>query len=378
MKKILHLTKKEFIQTLRDKKMIPVIFIAPILQLLLLGYAVTTDVKHIYVKIWDMDKSQQSRSIINSVANCGYFDYAGTVESEKEIEENLKGNKCDFVLFFPSDYSKKIKRMEKARFQVIADGSDSNLTLIGFNYINEIVQIENSSFQKQAMSQRAGFLNKTIKMPKISPEIRIRYNPELKSSHYMVPGVICLILALTTMLLTSMALTKEKELGTIEQIIVSPIKSHEIIIGKTMPFVVIGMMDVLIVVGAGIFIFNIPMKGDVLLLLFSALVFILSTLGIGLFISTISRTQQQAMLSSFMFIFPAMMLSGFAFPVSNMPLTVQYLSYLIPLRYFLIIIRGIFLKGNGLSILWPQILALILFGTAILGLSALRFRKKLG
>ena len=194
----------------------------------------------------------------------------------------------------------------------------------------------------------------------------------------MVPGVMALILTLMTMLLTSMSITKEKENGTLEQLVVSPLKPYEIILGKTLPFVIIGMVDVVLVITGGIVVFNIPILGSVWLLAVCSLIFIMSTLGIGLFISTISRTQQQAMLTTFMFIFPAMILSGFVFPVTNMPEPAQYLTYLIPLRYFLTIIRGIILKGNGIEILWPEIAALIIFGVVIFTLSSMRFRKKLG
>jgi ABC-2 type transport system permease protein len=378
MRKILALTRKEFIQTFRDKRMLPIIFVAPIVQLIFLGYAVTTDVKHIYIKIWDMDKSPQSRNIINSIVNCGYFDNVGIINNDKDMKESFKKNKCDFVIYIPSDFSRKIKRLEKAKFEIIADGSDSNLTMIGLNYLNEIINRENAYYQKEVMEKKSGLLGRYIKTPQITLNMKVRYNPELESSHYMIPGVVCLILTLTTMFLTSMALTKEKEMGTIEQIIVSPIKSYEIIIGKTLPFVIFGMLDVVFIMSIGMIIFNVPIRGSVVLLGFSSLLFILTTLGLGIFISTISKTQQQAMLTSFIFVFPAMILSGFVFPISNMPIEVQYLSYLVPVRYFLTIIRMIVLKGVGIDVLWPEILALIIFGIVIFTFSSLRFKKKLG
>lgn len=378
MKKILQLAKKEIIQTFRDKKMLPIIFIAPVLQLIMLGYAVTTDVKHIYLSVMDLDNSVESRELTGAALNSGYFDPVGVIEKESEIEGVLKTGKADFILYFPPEYSNNIKMNKKASFQIIADGSDSNLTAIGLNYLNDIVQRKNTEYRNRVMQARAGLNGKTISFPQVTPEFKIMYNPELKSANYMVPGVMALILTLMTMLLTSMALTKEKESGTMEQLIVSPLKPHEIVFGKTLPFVLIGMLDVVIVIAGGILVFNIPVVGSLWLLAFCSLVFISSTLGIGLFISTISRTQQQAMLTTFIFIFPAMIISGFIFPVSNMPQPVQYLTYFIPLRYYLTIIRGIVLKGNGFEILWPEILALVIFGAGIFYLSSLRFKKKLG
>ncbi|OGF48034.1 MAG: ABC transporter permease [Candidatus Firestonebacteria bacterium RIFOXYC2_FULL_39_67] len=378
MKKIFNLAKKEFIQTFRDKKMLPVIFVAPVIQLILLGYAVTTDVKHIYLAVIDRDNSVESRELVGAALNSGYFDLKQGVEKESEIEEALRSGKADFVLYVPPNYSKNIKMNKKASFQVIADGSDATLTGIGLNYLNEIVQRKNKEIRDKIMNSRAGLLGKSISFPRVSPEVKIMYNPELKSANYMVPGVMALILTLMTMLLTSMSITKEKENGTLEQLVVSPLKPYEIILGKTLPFVIIGMVDVVLVITGGIVVFNIPILGSVWLLAVCSLIFIMSTLGIGLFISTISRTQQQAMLTTFMFIFPAMILSGFVFPVTNMPEPAQYLTYLIPLRYFLTIIRGIILKGNGIEILWPEIAALIIFGVVIFTLSSMRFRKKLG
>ena len=378
MKKIFNLAKKEFIQTFRDKKMLPLIFVAPVLQLILLGFAVTTDVKHIYISVIDRDNSVESRELVGAALNSGYFDLKTDIEKESDIEQALKTGKADFVLYFPPNYSKNIKMSKKASFQIIADGSDATLTGIGLNYLNEIVQKSNKEIRDKMMKSKAGLAGKSIFFPQVTPDVKIMYNPELKSANYMVPGVMALILTLMTMLLTSMSITKEKENGTLEQLVVSPLKPYEIIFGKTLPFVLIGMVDVVLVIAGGILVFNIPVMGSLWLLAGCSLIFIMSTLGIGLFISTISRTQQQAMLTTFMFIFPAMILSGFVFPVTNMPEPAQYFTYLIPLRYFLTIIRGIVLKGNGIEILWPEILALVVFGIVIFTFSAMRFRKKLG
>ncbi|MEI7904356.1 MAG: ABC transporter permease [Candidatus Firestonebacteria bacterium] len=377
MRRLIELVRKEFIQTMRDKRMLALIFVAPVLQLLLLGYAVTTDVKHIYLSVWDTSRSKESRDIISKTVNSGYFDYTGDLNGEEQIEAAFKSGRCDIVLYFPPDFSKKIKRSEKARIEVIADGSDSNLTGIAFGYLGQIINIENSRLQSKNIAKLKAARGRDLRIPAVFPEPRILYNPEMKSANYMVPGVIGLILTLITILLTSMSITKEKESGTIEQLIVSPLRSYEVIIGKTIPFAAIGMVIVLVVVSAGMFIFGIELKGSLFTLLFASLLFLLNTLGIGLFISTISRTQQQAMLSSIIFILPSMMISGFAFPVGNMPVEIQWLSYLIPLRYFFVIIRGVFLKGIGFAELWPQMLALFFLGATVFVLAALRFRKKL-
>jgi len=377
MRKILEITRKEFIQTFRDRKMLAIIFVAPVLQVILLGYAVTTDIKHIRTGIIDQDNSVDSRRMISRIFNCGYFDPAPAPANDKQIDSYFDHGRTDMVIKFPPDYSKKLKRHNPADIQVIVDGSDSNMAMIGVNYLNAIVMTENREYLEHVTAELSGRFGRQVQLPFLDSAVRIRYNPDLKSSHYMVPGVIALILTMTTMLLTSMALTREKELGTIEQILVSPIKPSELVIGKTLPFIVIGMADVLLVITAGLLIFNLPFRGNFWLLMSAALLFVLTTLGTGLFISTVSRTQQQALLTSFMVIFPSMILSGFVFPIDNMPVPVQPLSYFIPLRYFLVVIRSVILRGAGLNILWPQLAALAVFGSIIIVLSMLRFRKKL-
>ncbi len=377
MRRIIELVRKEFIQTLRDKRMIGLIFVAPLLQLIMLGYAVTTDVKHIALCVWDNDRSRESRELVSKAVVSGYFDDSGTVGSDEEMERAFKSGRSDLVIYFPPEYSKRIKRGEKAKVELIADGSDSNLTNIAFGYMGQIINLENNKLQIENVARLKAAKGAEIKVPLIELKPRVLYNPEMKSANYMIPGEIGLILTLITILLTSMSITKEKESGTIEQLIVSPLRSSEVIIGKTIPFAVIGMLIVLFIITGGIFVFNITLKGNIFTLFFASFLFLLNTLGIGLFISTISKTQQQAMLSSIIFILPSIMISGFAFPVSNMPIEIQWLSYLLPLRYFFIIIRGIFLKGAGFAILWPEMLALFLLGTTVFILAALRFRKKL-
>ena len=377
MRRILELVRKELIQTFRDKRMIGLIFVAPVLQLIMLGYAVTTDVKHIALGVWDTDRSQESRELIRKAVISGYFDDAGVVANDAAMEHAFKSGRCDLILYFPPDYSKNIKRGEKAKVEIIADGSDSNLTNISFGYMAQIVNIENSRLQGENISKIKAARGGSIMIPLVEPEPRVMYNPEMKSANYMIPGEIGLILTLITILLTSMSITKEKESGTIEQIIVSPLRSYEVIIGKTIPFALIGMMIVLLIITGGVLVFNITLKGNIFTLFFASFLFLLNTLGVGLFISTISKTQQQAMLSSVIFILPSIMISGFAFPISNMPLEIQWISYLLPLRYFFTIIRGIFLKGAGFAILWPEMLALFILGVTVFILAALRFRKKL-
>jgi ABC-2 type transport system permease protein len=265
--------------------------------------------------------------------------------------------------------------------QVIVDGTDSNTASVVMDYTNRIVnQVVRERLQAAlaARSAASGSLAVSLRsLPSIELRSRAWYNPDLRSRNYYVPGVIAILIMLTLMMMTAMAIVREREIGTMEQLMVSPIRPVELILGKTLPFALIGFFDVALITTVAVFWFVIPVRGSLVLLYAATGLFLLPVLGIGLFISTISRTQQQALMSTFFFFQPAMLLSGFAFPISNMPEAVQYLTYLNPLRYFLVIIRGIFLKGNGVDVLWPQMLALFLLGISVLTASTLRFHKRL-
>jgi len=364
-----HLARKEFIQTFRDKRMLFPIFAAPIIQLILFGYAVTTDIKHTPIAVLDFDQTSASRNFIASFSQTDLFDLEFQPKTYKTMEKLLQKGEIQACLVIPAKFGDNLKKKAQSSLQIILDGTDANSATIILNYISQIT----GKYSENLLS----YLKSRNEAGLIELRSRIWFNPELKSSIYMVPGVICLILLLTTLLLTSMAITKEREMGTIEQLIVSPIKGWELVIGKTIPFVLIGLADITLIILAGKLIFNLPIRGSLLFLGAISLLFIMTTLSLGLFISTVSRTQQQAMMSAFFFIVPAMLLSGIFSPIESMPQSIQYITLLNPLRYFSQAVRGILLKGNDFSILWPQVLALFVFGLAALFFSSLRFKKRL-
>jgi len=370
MKKIKYLIIKEFLQIRRDKKLLPPIFLAPIIQLILLGYAVTFDVKNISLSVYDMDNSYNSRKLISEFTSSGYFILESKTVDYDELERVIQGNKASMGLVIPEDFEKNIKGGTTAPLQLIVDGSDANTSNIGMAYAKSVVAL----FTRDLLARK----RLSLKTTKINPVFRSWYNPELKSKYFFVPGVLCMLLMLVTMILTAMVIVKEREIGTMEQLIVTPIKPVQLIAGKLIPFIIIGFIDINLVLFVSYFFFSIPIKGSILLLYFLSGVFIVTTLGLGLFISTISKTQQQAMMTAaFFFMMPFLYLSGFVFPIENMPELLQYVTYLIPLRYFITIIRGIFLKGNGLNVLWDELVILLAFGIGIFTLSVLRFNKKL-
>jgi len=374
MNRIYYIIKKEYIQTFKDKRMVMLIFVAPIIQLLLLGYAVNMDIKHVSTAVIDRDRSFESRDFIRDVSASRYFDIVFYLKENEDVHKIFQKQQAEMVIIIPPDFSRKLKRNEKSPVQVIVDGSDSNFATIVVGNITQVVRRFSEKYSTKMLER----MKYSIKIPRVNPQTRIWYNPEAKSSNFMVPGVICMMLLVVTSLLTAMAITREREIGTMEQLIVTPIKPIELILGKLIPFALIGFCQVGLIVAAAQLIFGVPMKGSVLLLFALSGLALLTTLGLGLFISTISQTQQQAMMSTFMVIMPSIILSGFFFPITNMPRPAQIITYFIPLRYFLHIIRSIFLKGSGLDILWPDALALLVFGVAIIALSVARFKKRLG
>lgn len=370
MKKIKYIIRKEFLQLFRDKKLLPPIFVAPILQLLLLGYAVTLDVKNITLSVYDMDNSYSSRELTAAFTSSGYFILKFKSDNYHELEQNIQNNHISMGLVIPEDFESNIKTGKTAPVQLIVDGSDANASTIGLGYAKGVI----GHFTMSLMEGK----KLPVQVSKINTEFRAWYNQELKSKNFMIPGVLALLLMIVTMMLTSMVIVKEKEIGTMEQLIVTPIKPIELIAGKLIPFIIIGFIDVTLVLLVAYFWFGVPLKGSIILLYALTGVFLLTTLGLGLFISTISKTQQQAMMATnFMFMMPFLYLSGFIFPIENMPKILQYVTYLIPLKYFLTIIRGIFLKGIGFNLLWDEFLILLLFGIGIFTISVLRFHKKL-
>jgi ABC-2 type transport system permease protein len=377
------LVRKEFYQTLRDPRTRAILFLPPLIQLIIFGFAVNLDVENARMAWMDMDRTPLSRELLAAFEGSPYFRVTSTPSNSREIRDLMDHGKVDAVIRVLPGFSRDIERGDSALVQILVDGTNSNTASIVSSYATQIVEafgtkvLEARQRPSPPSSNTATGSPPPSVVPVLAAQSRVWFNPSLKSRVYFVPGVIAIVIGLVTMMLTAMSIVREREIGTMEQLMVTPITSFELILGKLLPFAIVGIIDAVIVVIAALLVFGIPLRGSVLLLFGCTVLYLLSTLGVGLFISTISNTQQQAMMSSFFFFIPAMLLSGFAFPIRNMPETVQYLTYLNPIRYFMQILRNIFLKGVGMESLWPEIVALAVFGSAILGLSVLRFQKKL-
>lgn len=369
LRRIHRMIIKEFIQTFRDKRNWVFLFVIPVVQLAIIGYVVTTDVTNITTALYDLDNSAESRELSRRLRASGIFFITHTPRSHLEIAELLDKGIVLCAIQINDGFSRDLKKGLSADIQVIVDGTDSNTAMVANGYINKLLQKYSADMAVPAIAARQTGL-----------DIRTRfwYNPDLKSRYFNVPGVIATIIMITCITLTATAIVREREKGTMEQLMVTPIRPIELMLGKTLPFALIGLMDMALVTVVGVLWFGVPIRGSLLLLLLGTCFYLMSILGIGLFISTISRTYQQAIMSIMFFNMPAILLSGFMFPIENMPDIFQYLTYLNPLRYFLIIIRGIFLKGTGFDVLWPQVGALLLIGVTIIMISSLRFRKRLG
>ncbi len=365
---------KEFTQILRDPKMRFVIFAVPVVQIFVFGYAVNTDVKHIATAVYDLDNTPLSRDLTARFRESGYFDIVRSVADAREIRRLIDHGEVKAAFQMNRGFAEAIQGGRTAPLQIIVDGTDANTARIVLSHAVKIAGRFSDKVLADRLARSGGM---TRREPLVDMESRAWFNENLESRNYYVPGVMAQMVLIVTMMLSSMSVVREKEIGTMEQIIVTPIRRWEFIIGKTLPFAVIGYINVSIVSLLSCTWFEIPLRGNLLLLFAATGLYLLSTLGFGLFISTVSRTQQQAMMSSFMFTFPAMLLSGFAFPIANMPPGVQYVTYANPLRYYLIIIRDIFLKGVGIDILWPQLASLAVVGLAILSFAVNRFRKTL-
>jgi len=374
---VLHLMKKEFLQTLRDPRLRAVIFIAPVIQLTLFGYAITTDIKQIATVVCDLDRTQESRDLVSAMEGSGYFAVAFRVESPQDLEKLLRRNRARFGLLIPKSFARSQKRTEKAVLVTFLDGSDANSATVAMNYLNQMLG-ERSERQMAGSRVRLQAMGTGLLAGQVVPQVQVWYNPDLLSAPYMVPGVIALILTVMTLMLTAMGIAREREMGTIEQLIVSPLRPVELIVGKTVPYVLIGLLDVALILTIGHFLFQLPVRGSLFVLFVAVLIYLLTTVGLGLLISTFSRTQQQAMLSTMFITMPAILLSGFFFPIASMPQWAQVLTLANPIRFFLAILRAILLKGSGPAALWQDGLPLLLLGTLIFTGSLLRFRKRLG
>lgn len=366
---------KEFIQVFRDKRMRAVIFIAPLLQLIVFGFAVNMDIRHVSTAFYDRSNSCESRELAAMMSSSGYFDIKYYPSAPGEVNCLIDEGKVVCAVCVNDRFAEDLKAGRTAVLQVLLDGSDSNTAGIAASYIQRLLA------QYASKRGQTPFLDtKKVSVPFLMPvdlRLRVWYNPDLKSSTYNVPGVMSILIMLVCLLLTAMAVVREREIGTMEQIMVTPIKPLEFILGKTLPFAAIAFFDMFLVAVVGVNVFGVPIRGHFYVLIFGVAVYILSAIGIGLFVSTIAKTQQQAMMATFIVLLPSILLSGFAFPIENMPQWIQYVTYLNPLRYFLVIIRGVFLKANGFDILWPQFFALFALGISLLTLSSFRFKKQI-
>jgi ABC-2 type transport system permease protein len=373
--------RKELIQTLREPRMRILLFLPPMIQLLVFGFAVNLDVDHARIAWMDMDRSPLSRDLRARFEGSGRFDVVSMPRNEDDVQQTLDRGLAQAVVRVLPGFERDVKRGRATEVQVLLDGTNSNTASLISSYAGEIIAEFSGDVmggqQKVRVLTRSPNSPVALTFPSVKADTRVWFNPDLRSRNYFVPGVVANIIMMVTLMLTALAIVREKEIGTMEQLMVTPIRPIELMLGKTLPFAVVGLLDVVLVSSVALLVFHIPFRGSVLLLLFCASLFLMTTLGAGLFLSTISQTQQQAMMMNFFFSTPAFMLSGFAFPIRNMPVAVQYLTYLNPLRYFMEIVRGIFLKGVGISVLWPQMAAMAVYGVLVLGLSAARFQKKL-
>lgn len=375
MKLIITIMIKEFLQLKRDPRLFAIIFLAPVLQLILLGYAANLDINNIDTVVFDQDRTETSRDFIEKFNRSQYFSIAEYAHDYSQVMKDINTRKALWALVIPNDFEKKLRRGEQVEVQALFDGSDGNKASIAFGYVSGVVSGYSQKIIIDAMN-KSGI--QKIAAVNINPEIRVWYNPEIKTRVFMLPGIMGLLLTVITTILMAMAIVKEREIGTLEQIIVTPIKPSQLIIGKTIPFVLLGFIDVLVAVVVMVFWFDIAIRGDFLFLMLASFIYVLSALGMGLFISTVSKTQQQAMMvAMFGILLPMNFLSGFAFPIENMPGWIQPITYLIPLRYYITILRGVILKGDGMLQLIPETLALLGIGVFILTASSLRFRKRM-
>ena len=366
--------RKEFLSVFRDPRMRLVIFGLPVIQTLIFGYAVSLDVRHVRLGVLDRDQTPASRTLVARFTGSSYFDAVAYTQDEAAARRLIDAGDAAAILQINSGYEADLRGGRTAAVQLIVDGSDSNTARFVVNYASVIAAIYDNQLVLDRGLRQAG---RTVPVGSVDLQSRAWFNADLESRNFYVPGIIATLVMLVSLMLTSMAIVREKETGTIEQIMVTPIRPVEFILGKCAPFAVIGFLNVGLVALVGLFWFSIPFRGSFMLLLLGTASFLISTLGIGLFISTISATQQQAMMTTFFFFFPAMLFSGFIFPIANMPEIIQWLSFADPLRYFLVIIRGIFLKGIGLDLLWTQFAALLVIGVIVMTFAVKRFHKTL-
>ncbi len=368
------LIRKEFIQILRDPRTLILVLVIPVMQLFLLGYAATNDVRNVPLAVFDQDRGPAARALLDAYRAADYFTLAYDADSEAALRELIDGGKARAGLVIPPDYSQRLQESGSAQVAFILDGSDPTVASTSLS----AAQLIGQDYATQVLSKK---LNRSGQSTSIQPPLEVRsqvwYNPDLVSAYFMIPGVIGMILYALTSILTASAIVRERERGTIEQLIVTPIRPWELILGKILPYVILAFLNTLEVLMIGSWWFKVPVRGDLLLILLLSGLFLLSSLGIGLLASTIANTQQEAMLTVWMTLLPSIFLSGFFFPLEAMPKILQWISYIFPLRYYLAIIRSLMLKGVGIASLTEEVIALVVFGILIMTAASMRFRKRL-
>jgi ABC-2 type transport system permease protein len=370
---------KEFKQVFRDRRMVGVLFAAPVVMLLIFGYAVITDVKDIRMAVLDRDKSSESRAFIRLFTASGYFLPHTYAESEKELERLMDTGQIDMFLHLEEGFEKRVRSGRGTEVQMVLDGSDSVRASVVMSYVNTIAGLYSMEFLEKSV--RASVISRGAGGVRFKQQVELKeralFNPDLASRNFYLPGILGLLIMLIGIMLTSMAVVKEREIGTIEQITVSPLRPAEFIVGKMLPFGIVAFTDIMVISIIAIGYFKVPFNGSYVFMLFSSVFFIMCSLAVGLYISTISRTQQQAVLSTFLFFLPAILFSGFMFPIYAMPPVIQVITFADPLRYFIDIIRGVFLKGVGFSRLWPDVAALMALGAIMLFFAVRRFKRRM-
>lgn len=369
MSRIFFILYKEFLHMRRDKMTLGLIFMLPLVQLLLFGYAIQTEVKHISTVVFDQSLTVESRTLLESFTSSGYFDVKYTVNSFAEVNKMIDSGKAKAGIVFPTDFAQKVERGETAPVQVLVDASDNMVANQAIATASSIGLIKS----QEAISRKLRFSE-----PPYDIRVRPWYNPDGETAYYMVPAILGMLVTMTMVMVTSMSIVREREKGTLEQLLVTPIKPHELMIGKILPYIVLGYVQITVALIIGKIFFNVPIQGSILELYVLTLFFITASLGMGILISNIAKTQMQAMQLAFFVLLPSIMLSGFLFPRDAMPKIIYYLGNFIPLTYYLDIIRGIVLKGIGFPYLVGQVTSLLVFSIVLLTISTLKFKKKIG
>ena len=366
---------KEFIQVLRDKRTRFILIGPPILQMLIFGYAATYEIHHVPTVVLDLDHSQESRELVSRFTSSPYFDVQRQLTNSRQLGDLIEQGKATVGVEIDAGFAQQLRKGEAAPLQVIVDATNSNTALIASGYISQIAAGFSQEYQRDRIYRIAPQLMEVMPTVELAP--RPWYNPDLRSRWFFIPGIVGSLTLVLVITLTAFGVVREREIGTLEQIMVTPIRPAEFILSKTLPFFLIGLFDVSLIGLVGSLWFQVPFRGHLSVLFLGAVLFLLCMLGVGLLISTVSSTQQQAMVTAFFFIMPAITFSGFGFPISTMPHWLQIMTYAVPLRYFLVVLRGTYLKGVGMSVLWPQMVAMAGLGVGLLGLAILRFRKSL-